>query len=269
MQELAIVPSGTIELPTLSVTPEFLARREDAIASAALIARVASPEENNRAVEVQKALVGLVREVESARKKLKEPVLDLGRRIDATAKAAVEPITAAELPLRNLISDFADSERKRAQAEAARIEAERRQAEEAALQARLAEEKRVREEAEVRLRAAKDAADKARIEQEAQAAVERAKAEQERAQRLADERAAMDRQMHAPAVAQGQSVRTEWQLDIVDIWALARAHPACVTITPRLSEIKALLDAGAKVVGVSAKRVTIAGVRTAGRTIDV
>jgi multidrug efflux pump subunit AcrA (membrane-fusion protein) len=171
--------------------------------------------------------------------------------------------------LRNLISDFADSERKRAQAEAVRIEAERRQAEEAALQARLAEEKRVREEAEVRLRAAKDASDRARIEDEAKAAVERAKAEQERAQRLADERAAMDRQMHAPAVAQGQSVRTEWQLDIVDIWALARAHPACVTITPRLSEIKALLDAGAKVVGVSAKRVTIAGVRTAGRTIDV
>ena len=110
MRELAIVPSGAIELPTLSVTPEFLARREDAIASAALIARVSSPDENNRAVEVQKALVGLVREVESARKKLKEPVLDLGRQIDATAKAAVEPITAAELPLRNLISDFADSE---------------------------------------------------------------------------------------------------------------------------------------------------------------
>jgi len=36
-----------------------------------------------------------------------------------------------------------------------------------------------------------------------------------------------------------------------------------------MSEIKGLLDAGAKVVGVSAKRVTIAGVRTAGRTVDV
>lgn len=269
MRELAIVPSGAIELPTLSVTPEFLARREDAIASAALIARVSSPDENNHAVEVQKSLMSLVREVEAARKKLKEPVLDLGRRIDSAAKEAVEPITAAELPLRNLISDFADSERKRAQAEAARIEAERRQAEEAALQARLAEEKRVREEAEARLRAAKDAADRARVEEEAKAAIERARAEQERAQRLADERAAMDRQVHAPAVAQGQSVRTEWQVDIVDIWALARAHPACVTITPRMSEIKGLLDAGAKVVGVSAKRVTIAGVRTAGRTVDV
>jgi len=269
MRELAIVPSGAIELPTLSVTPEFLARREDAIASAALIARVSSPDENNRAVEVQKALVGLVREVEAARKKLKEPVLELGRAIDAAAKAAVEPITAAELPLRNLISDFADSERRRAAVEAARIEAERRRAEEAALRARLEEERRVQEEAAARLRAAKDASDRARIEEEAKAAVERAKADQERAARLAEERAAFDRQAHAPAVAQGQTVRTEWQVDIVDIWGLARAHPACVTITPRLSEIKALLDAGAKVVGVSAKRVTIAGVRTAGRTIDV
>ena len=49
------------------------------------------------------------------------------------------------------------------------------------------------------------------------------------------------------------------------------AHPVCVKIEPRLSEIKNLLDAGVKVSGVTAKREIKAGV-TSGKVrpaIDV
>jgi hypothetical protein len=57
---------------------------------------------------------------------------------------------------------------------------------------------------------------------------------------------------------------------VSDIWTLARAHPGCVEIKPRLFEIRQLLDAGAKVAGVTANKITKVSVRSVGaRALDV
>ncbi len=69
----------------------------------------------------------------------------------------------------------------------------------------------------------------------------------------------------APIRAEGQRVREEWNVTVTDIWMLARVHPGCVKIEPRLSEIKELLDAGVKVAGILAKKEIKAGVTGAGR----
>jgi hypothetical protein len=103
--------------------------------------------------------------------------------------------------------------------------------------------------------------------EEARLAVER---KTEEARKDLEERVAMDTLSHAPATADGQRTRPEWEVIVSDVWALARAHPACVTIEPRLSEIKALLPAGIKVAGVIAKRVVRVSVTTGkGKVVDI
>jgi len=64
-----------------------------------------------------------------------------------------------------------------------------------------------------------------------------------------------------PIRAPGQVVKEELEVQVFDIWLLARSMPSCVKIEPRLSEIKSLLNAGVKVPGVNAVKKTVAGVR--------
>lgn len=56
------------------------------------------------------------------------------------------------------------------------------------------------------------------------------------------EQDAMTLQPVAPTTVKGQTVREEWGWEVTDIYALVRAHPACVKIEPRAAEIKALLS---------------------------
>ena len=56
------------------------------------------------------------------------------------------------------------------------------------------------------------------------------------------EQEAMMIQPVAPTTVKGQTVREEWGWEVTDIYALVRAHPACVKIEPRAAEIKALLS---------------------------
>lgn len=48
---------------------------------------------------------------------------------------------------------------------------------------------------------------------------------------------------------------------MTDVWLLAKSHPGCVKIEPRISEIKSLLNNGVKVAGVNAVRIQKSGVR--------
>lgn len=268
MSTSALVPTGPATLPVFTLSPEFLEKREDAIASASLIARVSNAAENALAVEAQRKCTVLVREVEAARKRVKEPVLDLGRRIDTIAREATAPIEAALAPVVQLISDFQAAERERERREQARIEAERAAAEREAMRLRLAEEARIQAEARAAMESARSRAEADHIAHQAELARLAAAEAEVKAKAEAQERAAMDMQVHAAAKAHGQSVRMEWEVNVVDLWALARAHPACVTITPRLTEIKAILSAGGKVAGVTAKQVPVVSVR-GGKAVEV
>jgi len=57
---------------------------------------------------------------------------------------------------------------------------------------------------------------------------------------------------------------------VTDVWLLAKSHPGCVKIEPRISEIKSLLNNGVKVAGVNAVRIQKSGVRLkAVKTVEI
>lgn len=308
---------------TIAFTESALALKQSALERAALIGKVDNAETQESAVVAQKELANVLTLVERARKQAKEPVLDFGRAIDATAAEFVQEAKEEQMRLAQLVADFQQLEAARIRAaeqarlaEQRRLEMERRAEEERvrreaeAERRRIADEQaRIEREAEIKrkkladdaAKAAREAADaknakerelaKAAFEEaerkrkQAQAEAEAARLEAERQKALAvaktheeldkinqrhcEEVAALP--VAAPIRAEGQRVREDWEITVTDIWALVRAHPVCVSVEPRLSEIRNLLDAGVKVSGVTAKRVVKAGV-TSGKlrpAIDV
>ena len=65
----------------------------------------------------------------------------------------------------------------------------------------------------------------------------------------------------------GQRVVEDWDIQVVNPYELARLHPDCVKIEPLLTPIKAALNAGRTINGITAKKIVISGVRSAGRKV--
>lgn len=72
-------------------------------------------------------------------------------------------------------------------------------------------------------------------------------------------------------IERGESFdRHDWEVTVTDVWLLAKSHPGCVKIEPRISEIKSLLNNGVKVAGVNAVRIQKSGVRLkAVKTVEI
>jgi hypothetical protein len=251
-------------------------------------------QQQGNAVAAQRSLKQLVNDIEKVRKQLTEPVLAFQRQVMAAAKEATTPLETEYGRLSDLIADFAMQERRRAQEAQEKIERERREAEAKARKEAEEKERAIREQAErERIAAELEAkrkqeefakspeglaqAEAFRLKQQQEAKEREARQaeqlrriqEQEEARIRAErERAALQAQAHAPQKAAGQVVREEWEITISNPHALAVAHPDCVKIEPRLQVIKAKLDAGMQLPGVSAYKRATSGVR-AGRTIEV
>lgn len=221
---------------SVTFTESAIALRDSALDASALIGRVTNPPENDQAVQAQIQLVAVRNEVEKARKKIKEPILAYSRAIDDAPKAFLKEVNEELGRVSTLIGDFQELERKRQQAalqaENERLmKLERERAAEVAKAATVEQMDSIQQSYDLRMK------------QEALPLV-------------------------APVKAVGQVLRNGWEIIVTDIWALARAHPGCVRIEPLTGQIKALLDDGVKVAGVSAKRITNASVRV-GRAIDI
>lgn len=199
------------------------ARREAALDRSAGIATVKDADEQREAVAAQRDLKALLSDCEKGRVACKEPVLEFGRRIDEQAKAFTADPKIEHDRLGALVEEFQTLEKKKAMAR----EAERNE-------------------------------QLLKVERERQAALAQATSldHVDAIQTHFDERVAAEAPpVTGPPRVEGQSIRSEWEIVVTDIWALARAHPACVKMEPRLVEIKALLDADMKVPGVAAKKV--------------
>ena len=216
---------------SVAVTVEAWGKHNAALEVAALIGRVSCAEEQQSAVDAQKHLATLLKEAETSRKAVKEPVLIYGRAIDDAAKKFSDELRQEELRITRLISDFQALEMAKVRAAQA-VENERLAA----------------------------------LERERQLALKEAKSHEhldainaEFDTRTRDEA----KPPVAPVRAEGQVVREEWQFEVTDVWALAAKHPECVKAPePRRLEIKALLDAGVKVTGVKAWKGVTSAVRT-------
>lgn len=200
----------------LTIAPEAFALRERALTKAANITEVTSHDESYIAGHRIKEMAALRNLVERSRKAVKEPVLEVGRRIDQAAKDFLADLNAEEGRIKQLIEGHAY---------------------------RLAEERRIADEAERRAaaeaRAARESAEAA--QQAAQATgriadvVAAQQAEQSRLEALAARCAAAE---ETHAAKQPDEVRWKWDFEVSDIRKLASIAPDLVRMEPAVIEIR-------------------------------
>jgi hypothetical protein len=213
---------------SVSFSPQADALKAEALEKSALICRVRNDEENATAVEALKAIKAVRQNVEASRTAVKAPFLDACRNIDKTAKDFDVPLAEEEMRLGRFCGDYAA------------LLLAKQKAEEAA-----------------RIKALTEMEQRREAEKSQARSLEQIDAIQER---YCQEAAALP-VAKAPERPKGQVVKEDWDVEIVNDWLLAKTHPHCVTIKPKLSEIRLMLDNGLKVEGVKATRIVKSGVR--------
>lgn len=222
----------------LALNEGTAALREAALAQCALLNSCGTPEEQSTLVKAQQELKGVLNLLEKAREAAKKPLLEAGRALDTFVKSQSEELNAEGNRLAKLVNHFQEVQRIKA---GAVVEASRKeQSELETLRANLLKEVKTVEEAD---------AINEDISRRTAAAQQTAVAA-------------------APVQARGQVVRDDWDITVANEFALAKFHPQCVTIIPKLAEIKILLNQGITVNGVKAEKKINSGVRAA-RVIEV
>lgn len=214
---------------TAAVHAEALALKQEALAVGALIGKVTNANEQADAVNAQTKIRELMVLVEKSRKEVKAPVIELGKKIDAAAAEFTDELVKEATRLGSMVSDYAS------------LELMKQRAAEAARNAELTRLEKEREAALAQVKS-HDEADAVQAHFNAKAA--------EVATPLPE-----------AARAAGQVVKTDWKIAVTNPYDLARFHPACVDIKPRLVEIRTLLNNGIAVKGITAEKVTTSTVR--------
>jgi hypothetical protein len=217
---------------SVSVTPKAEELKLKALEQSSPVERVDNATQQEIAVAAQLALDNVMRATEKARKSIKAPVIELGRKIDSQAEAFIKELQDERYRVTKLLADFQALElaRVRAAEAATRLEAES------------LERKRQEE-----LATATD--------------LDHIDAIQERFNAQSAELAS--KPIPVAAKAEGQVVRNDWDVVVTDPYKLARYHPQCVTITAKVGEIKQLLQQGITVNGVTAIPIIKSGTRAA------
>ena len=253
----------------IEITPEAERQKATILTAARAVVAVTDTDSCDIAQSRLRSLASVRNAVESSRKIVKAPVIDLGKKIDGIAADFVADVVAEEARLSGLVTEYAreqqrihreaeiaaEQERQRvererheaemaAQREAARIERERQAAERAAHEAEIARLKAEAAQSEEGQRAAREAQEKALAAQrEAEA-----RAEAARRQAEADAAAAREREeaariaaaavITAPAPA---GVREEIDYEVEDILAFVAKFPQLCRIEPKRAEVLAAL----------------------------
>ena len=266
---LAIRDDGAM---TVQWTPAAVQRREEALDGLAMVARVSTPEENERAVAAQAAAAALRSDTEKARKMMKDPVLEFGRTIDNAARTFIAPVEAELMRVAREVGNYQQQvEAKRKAEEAARLlEQQRMEAERNAEIARVAREEAERVSkleaaaAEARRKASAEEATKLEAEVKRQKelaqaqTLERMDAIQER---FDQEQAALPT-IAEPVRAKGQSVTEIVVIDQIREFELVKARPDLVRkVEFDLIGLKRDLANGVKVPGVTWHKETQSTVR--------
>jgi hypothetical protein len=211
-----------------SISPGLQEQKEMLLAEVGAIGRVRSVEENERAC----ALAGRLHELESA--------------IEKARVILTKPLLEKQRELKKLATDFSSdisSEKSRLNTECGNFQTL---------------EKAKLRDAEVAHRKALDEIER---QHHADLASARNHEEREAIVEQFNNRVAAINPPIQPTRAEGQVVKDDWDFDVVDVWALCRAFPNCIKPEPIRTEIKRMLDAGHKLPGVNAKKVTKSGVR--------
>jgi chromosome segregation ATPase len=253
----------------IQITPEAEKQKATIINAARAVVAVTDTDSCDIAQSRLRSLASVRTAVESSRKQVKAPVIDLGKRIDGIAADFVAEVIAEEARLSGLVTEYAreqqrikraaelaaEQERQRiererheaemaAQREAARIERERQAAERAAHEAEIARLKAEAAQSEEGQRAAREAQEKALAAQrEAEARAESARRQAEADAAAAREREEAARITAAEAVAAPApaGVKEEIDFEVEDILAFVAKFPQLCRIEPKRAEVLAAL----------------------------
>lgn len=226
---LLITPSlGEVEITAAQDARDV---RDSLLVEAQTVQSVADRLDADSATSTLRAITAYAKAIETARTDAKQPVLEVGRKIDALAKELTEKVVSEGNRISRLVGSFEAEERRKA--EAARIEAENRAADIA---------RKAREEAAKAQQAAPTAeAGIRKADAIVEKAIQEVVAVRQQAQAVA-----------APRTA-GTQVREEVCFEVHDIKALYAEHPELVMLEPNGSAIRAILR--------NAPNLQLAGVR--------
>jgi hypothetical protein len=219
------------ELPGIQYDQEEIQKRDALVLRAEQIMAVTTADEQAMAVAVGQDLRNWVKDIEAARVEVKAPFRERAELVDSLAKGAVAPLKAELDRLSRLVSCFQAQEAERVrlaedarQKEIARLEAERKKAEDDArvMQAAMVSDKDLEEAI-----AAEAAAKKAQED-----AYNRIAAPLPEAQK-----------------ATGAATRKEMCYEVLDVHALYRARPELVRLEANAAAIRATVVVGMVVPG--------------------
>jgi len=253
----------------IQITPEAEKQKATIINAARAVVAVTDADSCDIAQSRLRSLASVRTAVESSRKLVKAPVIDLGKRIDGIAADFVAEVIAEEARLSGLVTEYAreqqrikreaelaaEQERQRvererheaemaSQREAAKIERERQAAEKAAHEAEIARLKAEAAHSEEGQRAAREAQEKAlaaQREAEARAEAARRQAEADAAAAREREEAARIAAAEAVAAPAPAGIREEIDFDVEDILAFVAKFPQLCRIEPKRAEVLAAL----------------------------
>jgi hypothetical protein len=191
---------------------------EEALAVGALIGAVRNGHENEQAAEAQRTVKGVKNKIEEAYRAAKDPIVKTGKMLDLTYHGLIDDLEREYARLGVLAGQFAIAEKRRIAAEEL-----------------LAKEKL------------------ANLESEKLAALAKTTDPVEQSKILEDSsrKAAMMPLPSAPARAQGQKVRDDWEVSVVNVidtarWALMTGRWEVLDIGIRKGPIKDILRGGMK-----------------------
>ena len=253
----------------ICITPEAEKQKATIINAARAVVAVTDADSCDIAQSRLRSLASVRTAVESSRKLVKAPVIDLGKRIDGIAADFVAEVIAEEARLSGLVTEYAreqqrikreaelaaEQERQRvererheaemaAQREAAKIERERQAAEKASHEAEIARLKAEAAQSEEGQRAAREAQEKAlaaQREAEARAEAARRQAEADAAAAREREEAARIAAAEAVAAPAPAGVKEEIDFEVDDILAFVAKFPQLCRIEPKRADVLAAL----------------------------
>lgn len=213
---LEITVTGPLPRPEIELTPAAFEARRAALAASEGVVGILTVADLDVAAHALTQIASLVRAIETSRKDVKGPVLEVGKRIDSVAKEYVAPLETEKRRLEAIVGTYQEAERRKAE----RIRQEAAAAEAAALAELQRKEAEMAEAGE----ATPEAVDAVRAEA---------------ADKIA---AAQLTTINAQgAMADGITTRTAMKFEVVDINALFAAAPHLCIIEPNNTAIRGVI----------------------------
>lgn len=213
---LEIIVSGSLPRPEIELSPAAFNARTLALEASGRIKAIGTVADLDAAAAALTKIKSLTRTVEDSRKEVKAPVLEVGKRIDSTAKDYLAPLEAEAKRLSVIVGAYQEAARRKAEKE--REEAAKAQA------AALAEMNA--KQAEALAQGDEAAADAARAEAADKIA--------------ASQLAVIDAEGPKP---EGIVTRTSWKFEVLDINTLHRNRPELCVVEPNNAAIRAVVKA--------------------------